>query len=144
MFEQAKEARALHHFHRRDRPRSAAIAARPWRRHDEREQTLNQLLVEMDGFEGNEGVIRHPATKPPGRARSCAAATGAASTAGRACRSDVPLPRQILKVHMRKLPLRRGRQALDHRARHAGFFRCRSCEPCQRGRVVRRRANKRR
>jgi SpoVK/Ycf46/Vps4 family AAA+-type ATPase len=42
---------------------------------DEREQTLNQLLVEMDGFEANEGVIIIAATEPPRRARSRAAAS---------------------------------------------------------------------
>ncbi|HKT41137.1 MAG TPA: ATP-dependent zinc metalloprotease FtsH [Rhodanobacteraceae bacterium] len=73
--------------------------------HDEREQTLNQLLVEMDGFEGSEGVIviaatnRHdvldPALLRPGRFDR---------------QVVVPLPdlkgrEQILKVHMRKVPV---------------------------------------
>jgi cell division protease FtsH len=73
--------------------------------HDEREQTLNQLLVEMDGFEGTEGVIVIAATNRPD------VLDPALLRPGRFDRQVVvPLPdvrgrEQILKVHMRKLPL---------------------------------------
>ena len=100
-----QEARALHHLHRRNR------RGRPpaWRGlgggNDEREQTLNQMLVEMDGFESGQGVIVIAATNRPD------VLDPALLRPGRFDRQVVvPLPdirgrEQILKVHMRKVPL---------------------------------------
>lgn len=73
--------------------------------HDEREQTLNQLLVEMDGFEANDGVLVIAATNRPD------VLDPALTRPGRFDRQVVvPLPdirgrEQILKVHMRRVPL---------------------------------------
>ena len=73
--------------------------------HDEREQTLNQLLVEMDGFESNEGVILIAATNRPDVLDPALLRPGRFDR-----RVVVPVPdifgrEQILKVHSRKVPL---------------------------------------
>jgi cell division protease FtsH len=104
MFEQAKKhAPCIIFIDEIDavgRPRGAGLGGG----HDEREQTLNQLLVEMDGFEGNEGVIVIAATNRPD------VLDPALLRPGRFDRQVVvPLPdvrgrEQILGVHLRKVP----------------------------------------
>ena len=92
----------------------------------------------MDGFEGNEGVIVIAATNRPD------VLDPALLRPGRFDRQVVvPLPdvrgrEQILKVHMRKVPLAEDVKPVDHRPRHARLLRRRPRQPGQRGGAVRR------
>jgi cell division protease FtsH len=73
--------------------------------HDEREQTLNQMLVEMDGFEGGEGVIVIAATNRPDVLDPALLRPGRFDRQVVVGLPDVKGREQILKVHMRKVPL---------------------------------------
>ena len=73
--------------------------------HDEREQTLNQLLVEMDGFEGNEGVIIIAATNRPDVLDPALLRPGRFDRQVVVSLPDILGREQILKVHMKKVPL---------------------------------------
>jgi cell division protease FtsH len=73
--------------------------------HDEREQTLNQLLVEMDGFEGNEGVIVIAATNRPDVLDPALLRPGRFDRQVVVGLPDILGREQILKVHLRKVPL---------------------------------------
>lgn len=73
--------------------------------HDEREQTLNQLLVEMDGFEGNEGVIVIAATNRPDVLDTALLRPGRFDRQVVVGLPDVRGREQILVVHMRKIPM---------------------------------------
>ena len=105
---------------------------------DEREQTLNQLLVEMDGFEGNAGVIVIAATNRPD------VLDPALMRPGRFDRQVVvPLPdirgrEQILLVHMRKVPIAGDVKAEVIARGTPGFSGADLAEPRQRGGAVRR------
>lgn len=73
--------------------------------HDEREQTLNQMLVEMDGFEGNEGVIVIAATNRPDVLDPALTRPGRFDRQVVVGLPDVRGREQILKVHMRRVPI---------------------------------------
>jgi cell division protease FtsH len=73
--------------------------------HDEREQTLNQMLVEMDGFEGHEGIIVIAATNRPDVLDPALLRPGRFDRQVVVGLPDVRGREQILKVHMRKVPL---------------------------------------
>nr|VFK28565.1 MAG: membrane protease FtsH catalytic subunit [Candidatus Kentron sp. MB]VFK33130.1 MAG: membrane protease FtsH catalytic subunit [Candidatus Kentron sp. MB]VFK76070.1 MAG: membrane protease FtsH catalytic subunit [Candidatus Kentron sp. MB] len=73
--------------------------------HDEREQTLNQLLVEMDGFEGNEGVIVIAATNRPDVLDPALLRPGRFDRQVVVSLPDIRGREQILKVHIRKVPV---------------------------------------
>jgi len=76
--------------------------------HDEREQTLNQLLVEMDGFESNEGVILISATNRPDVLDPALMRPGRFDRQVVVPRPDIKGREKILAVHTRKIPLEEG------------------------------------
>jgi cell division protease FtsH len=73
--------------------------------HDEREQTLNQLLVELDGFESNDGVIVLAATNRPDVLDSALLRPGRFDRQIMVDRPDVRGREEIIKIHARKVPL---------------------------------------
>ena len=105
MFEQAKKSAPciifIDEIDAVGRQRGAGVGGG----HDEREQTLNQMLVEMDGFEGNEGIIVIAATNRPDVLDAALLRPGRFDRQVVVGLPDVRGREQILKVHMRKVPL---------------------------------------
>ena len=100
-----------------DRHRGAGLGGG----HDEREQTLNQLLVEMDGFEGTEGVILVAATNRPDVLDPALLRPGRFDRRIVVPSPDVRGREEILRIHTRKIPLAEG-VALDVIARGTPGF----------------------
>ncbi|RJE75821.1 ATP-dependent zinc metalloprotease FtsH [Pseudoalteromonas citrea] len=105
MFEQAKKAAPciifIDEIDAVGRKRGAGMGGG----HDEREQTLNQMLVEMDGFEGNEGIIVIAATNRPDVLDPALLRPGRFDRQVVVGLPDIRGREQILNVHMRKVPL---------------------------------------
>ncbi|TNH19246.1 ATP-dependent zinc metalloprotease FtsH [Testudinibacter sp. TR-2022] len=105
MFEQAKKAAPclifIDEIDAVGRQRGAGLGGG----HDEREQTLNQMLVEMDGFEGNSGVIVIAATNRPDVLDPALTRPGRFDRQVTVGLPDVRGREHILKVHMRKVPV---------------------------------------
>jgi len=108
MFEQAKKAAPciifIDEIDAVGRQRGAGLGGG----HDEREQTLNQMLVEMDGFDGNEGIIVIAATNRPDVLDPALLRPGRFDRQVVVGLPDVRGREQILKVHIRKVPLAEG------------------------------------
>jgi len=89
--------------------------------HDEREQTLNQMLVEMDGFEGSEGVIVIAATNRPDVLDPALLRPGRFDRQVMVGLPDINGRDAILKVHMRKLPIAKNVQSVSIAKGTPGF-----------------------
>ncbi|MCH9711130.1 MAG: ATP-dependent zinc metalloprotease FtsH [Proteobacteria bacterium] len=89
--------------------------------HDEREQTLNQMLVEMDGFEGSEGIIVIAATNRPDVLDPALLRPGRFDRQVMVGLPDINGRDAILKVHMRKLPIAKNVKSINIAKGTPGF-----------------------
>lgn len=89
--------------------------------HDEREQTLNQMLVEMDGFEGSEGIIVIAATNRPDVLDPALLRPGRFDRQVMVGLPDINGRDAILKVHMQKLPIAKNVKSIDIAKGTPGF-----------------------
>ncbi len=101
--------------------------------HDEREQTLNQLLVEMDGFESNDGVILVAATNRPDVLDPALLRPGRFDRRVVVGLPDIRGREEILRVHVKKVPVSRRHESQRAGSRYAGLQRRRSCQHGERG-----------
>ena len=104
--------------------------------HDEREQTLNQILSEMDGFSPNEAVIVLAATNRPGCARSGAFAARAIRSARHGRPAELQGPRRDLQGSFPRRAAGGRRRSRTHGRRHRRPDRSRHPQPGQRSRAV--------
>ncbi len=100
--------------------------------HDEREQTLNQMLVEMDGFEGNEGIIVIPATNRADVLDKALLRPGRFDRQVMVGLPDIKGREQILNVHLKKLPSTTGVDVKVISSWYARILWCAIGEPCKR------------
>ena len=101
--------------------------------HDEREQTLNQLLVEMDGFESNEGVILIAATNRPDVLDPALLRPGRFDRQVIVSLPDIRGREGILKVHTRRTPLADDVNTLGPGTGHTRILGCSAGQPGKRG-----------
>ena len=106
--------------------------------HEEREQTLNQLLVEMDGFETHRGIVVIAATNRQDILDPALLRPGRFDRQVTVGNPDLKGREAILRVHARKVTMDAGVDLRVDRARHARLLRRGSREPRQRGGAVRR------
>ena len=106
--------------------------------HEEREQTLNQLLAEMDGFDSRKGVIIMGATNRPEVLDPALLRPGRFDRQVLVDKPDVNGREEILRIHAKGVKIAAGRRPEDRRGAHGRLRRRRSRQPRQRGGAARR------